>query len=891
MRELPIELTEALSARYRFVRELGAGGMAIVYLAHDLKHGRDVAVKVLKPEVALAIGIQRFQAEIRLTGNLKHPHILPLFDSGSAGSLLFYVMPFIEGGSLSTRLRRGGRFPVAEVIHILRQVADALSYAHNAHVIHRDLKPDNILFSGRHIFLADFGIARLQTTSTSAPTMTCTGAMAGTPGYMAPEQIVGSGIDHRCDIYALGVLGYELLAGAPPFTGTRQEVIAAQLTRSPEALTRMRPDTPALLAALVMRSLEKRPEDRWQRGEDIQAALDGMENQGIPEAPPERFYRPRALLVTVAILLAVAAVGLWRTLRKGTAPPEFAVGRITHLTSEPGLELDPAIGPDGRMIAYVAGLPGRQRVVLRQITGSQIVPLLDDRFEEVQRWPQWSPDGSHIVFQTGRRTWSGQVSVAGGAIYEAPALGGTARRVTESGEKSASRTPSYSPDGRQMVYAENDGLYVIDSSAGARRLIADAAAHSPRWSPDGSMIVYVHGGVVFSLGEEMLGNIETSSLRVVVTKTGRANQITTGDWLNTSPVWMPQGRKLLFVSNRGGSPDIYSIRLKPGGEADGEPQRLTSGLNANGISLSRDGKVLAYSAFSPSNTIWCIDIPSKGVASVRQARQLSFANEEIEKVTISPDGKWLAYDSDRNGPSDIWKMPAAGGAPEQITQGLNHKFVNDWSPDGRELVYHAMRNGGQRDLFVVSADGTHTEAVTATPREEEHAGWGPDGNSLVFDVLPPGGSLETAEAYVVTRARRGAPWGTPRQLTTHGSSDPKWSPDGRLIAFCAGGELRLIAPDGTGERVIVPSTPDRPQPSYPIWSKDGHSIYFKAYDRDRNSTIWSVPVTGGPARLLIRFDDPSRRSLRREFATDGVRFYFTVARYESDIWTMELLNK
>jgi len=445
-----------------------------------------------------------------------------------------------------------------------------------------------------------------------------------------------------------------------------------------------------------------------------------------------------------------------------------------------------------------------------------------------------------------------------------------------------------------VIYADIDGLYVLDSSpssssAGPHRLIAETAAHSPRWSPDGSMIAYVHGAVVFSFGEEMLGNVETSSLRVLMTKTGRAHEITTGNWLNTSPVWLPQGRTLLFVSNRGGSPDIYSIQLTPGGEPDGEARRLTSGLNAHGLSVSSDGRLLAYSVFSPSNTIWSIDIPAKGVASVAQARQVTFANEMVEKLTVSPDGKWLAYDSDRNGPTDVWKVAIAGGAPQQITQGPNNKFVNDWSPDGREIVYHSMRDG-QRDLFVVSADGTHTEVVTATPREEQHSGWSPDGNSLVFDAAPRG-SLETAEAYIVTRARPGAPWGTPRQLTRHGSSDPKWSPDGRLIAFCAGGQLRVIAPDGSGERVVVPSTPDRPEPAYPVWSKDSRSIYFKAYDRNRNSSIWSVPVTGGPARLLIRFDDPSRRSLRREFATDGSRFYFTVARYESDIWTMELLVK
>ena len=891
MSELPADLTDALSSRYQFVRELGSGGMATVYLAHDLRHERDVAVKVLKPEVGAAIGVHRFLAEIRLTGNLKHPHILPLFDSGSAGSLLFYVMPFIDGESLGTRLRQHGRLKVAEVIHILQQVADALACAHQALVIHRDLKPDNILISGRHVFLADFGIARLDLAATSVPTLTATGAIAGTPGYMAPEQIVGDEIDYRCDIYAFGVLGYELLTGMRPFQGSRQDVFAAQLTRSPEPVTRLRPDTPPQLAALVMRSLERRAADRWQRAEDVRAALEDMEKQGVSDPAFQKPSRRLLLFVVGGIALAIASFGMSRILGKGSASPALSVGQVRHFTSEPGLELDPAIGPDGRTIAYVAGFPGKQRVVLRQLTGSQIVPLVDESFGEIQRWPQWSPDGTHIVFQAGRRTnGPGQVSVAGGEIDEAPALGGTARRLIQLGQESTARTPSYSLDGRQVVYADTDGLYVIDASAGARRLLADPGAHSPRWSPDGAMIAYVHGGVIFSLGEEMLGNTETSSLRVWIAKTGQVRQITTGDWLNTNPVWLPQGRTLLFVSNRGGSPDIYSIRLTAGGDPDGEAQRLTSGANALGLSVSPDGRLLAYSAFSPNNTIWSIDIPAKGVASVAQARQVTLANERIEKLTVSPDGKWLAYDSDRNGLADVWKAPIAGGAPQQITQGPNPKFVNDWSPDGQEISYHSIR-GGQRDLFVVSADGTHTEAVTATPgQEEQHSGWGPDGNSLVFDALPAG-SMQAAEAYIVTRARRGAPWGTPRRLTTHRSADPKWSPDGRLIAFCSGGELRVIAPDGTGERVVVSSMPDGSTPSYPVWSKDSRSIYYKAYDRDRNSTIWSVPVTGGPARLLVRFDDPSRRSLRREFATDGIRLYFTVARYESDIWTMEIQRK
>jgi serine/threonine-protein kinase len=295
MREVPEALTMALASRYRIERELGSGGMAIVYLARDLKHDRDVAIKVMKPEVAAAIGVNRFLTEIRTTGHLKHPHILPLFDSGSAGPLLFYVMPFIEGESLGARLRREGPFSVEEGIHILHQVVDALAYAHGLGVIHRDLKPDNILLSGRHVFLADFGVARLETTETSAPTKTASGAMVGTPAYMAPEQIVGGGIDHRTDIYAVGVLAYELLAGVPPFAGTPQDVITAQLTRLPEPLTRHRPDMPPSLAALVMRCLQKQPSERWQRTEDVDVALEKigeLDKDRIRTPSRERLFTP-----------------------------------------------------------------------------------------------------------------------------------------------------------------------------------------------------------------------------------------------------------------------------------------------------------------------------------------------------------------------------------------------------------------------------------------------------------------------------------------------------------------------------------------------------------------------------------------------------------------------
>jgi Tol biopolymer transport system component len=191
---------------------------------------------------------------------------------------------------------------------------------------------------------------------------------------------------------------------------------------------------------------------------------------------------------------------------------------------------------------------------------------------------------------------------------------------------------------------------------------------------------------------------------------------------------------------------------------------------------------------------------------------------------------------------------------------------------------------------VVSADGMKTEVVAGTPGEEQHSAWGPDGNSIIFDLSTPRAPGQQ-QMYVARRAKRGAPWGPAQRLTTDGSADPKWSPDGRLIAYCVLGELRLIAPDGTGKRVLVSAPGGQPQPNYAVWSRDSRTIYYKAYDANLQTSIWSVSPAGGEPKLLVTFDDPARRSLRREFATDGRRFYFTIASDESDLWAMQLISK
>ena len=897
MPEVPGALADALSARYRIDRQIGVGGMATVYLARDLKHDRDVAIKVLKPDLAAAVGADRFIKEIHTIAHLKHPHILPLFDSGSAGGFLFYVMPFIEGESLRDRVRREGRLPVADVVQIVRELADALAYAHADGVIHRDVKPDNVLISGRHVFLADFGVAYALAPADGA-TVTGTGVMVGTPAYMAPEQIAGGSAESRSDIYALGVLAYELLAGSVPFTGSAQDIVVAQLTKTPAPLAQQRPDVPPALNDLVMRCLAKTPAERWRHAEDLLPVVDSLHSSttaesvaiGSPAFSPGLGYGVAAAVVALVII-----AGGWYavTVRRSTTSSSLTVGKIMRVTTDPGLELDPAISPDGHAIAYAGGFPGQLRIYVRQIAAGRSVALTENWTGGSQRAPQWSPDGSHIVFQATVPPIVRETLTRSMRLFQVPAIGGIASRVALASSASFGVGPSWSPDGAQIAFGGVGGIFVmpVDRGDASRLLMAGAGLHSPRWSPDGSKLAYVSGGLLFGYGEETVGNVETSRVFVADVQRRRANEISAGESLNISPAWMPDNRTLLFVSSRNGGRDVYSARLTDEGSLDGEPKRLTSGLNAHGIGISRDGKQLAYASYTPSANIWSIEIPRRGVASVRDAQQVTFGNQKIEKLALSWDGQWLAYDSDRNGQADVWKVRLDGGVPEQVTKGPNPKFVNDWSSDGQEIVFHTIREGTRRDIQVVSADGTKTETAVATPAEEQHSGFSPDGNSIIYDSSPA--LSGDNEAYIVTREKRGAPWSAPRRLTQHGSTDPKWSPDGKTIAHTAHGQLWTISPDGTNERVLVQprAETDIAEVDYPVWSRDSRTIYFKAYDAKRQSSIWAVPAAGGSPVLLVRFDDPAHRSLRREFAADGKRFYFTIAGEESDIWVMELSSK
>jgi serine/threonine-protein kinase len=336
MADLLERLQETLASRYRIDRELGAGGMAVVFLAEDLRHRRQVALKVLRPELAAEIGPERFLREIETAARLTHPHILPLHDSGEAGGFLYYVMPYVEGESLRGRLTREKQLPLDDALQIAREVADALSYAHSHEVVHRDIKPENILLQSGHAVVADFGIARAITVA-GGGTLTGAGMALGTPAYMSPEQATGSrALDGRSDLYSLGCVLYEMLAGQPPFNGpTVESLVHQHLTAEAPSITTLRPAVPGWVAAAVQRALSKTPADRFSPVALFAEALAHRETAAVTAAPPAASAPPARRPWRIAFLGAagvVVAFGALLVLRPGRQAP--APAKPAHARSE-----------------------------------------------------------------------------------------------------------------------------------------------------------------------------------------------------------------------------------------------------------------------------------------------------------------------------------------------------------------------------------------------------------------------------------------------------------------------------------------------------------------------------------------------------------------------------
>jgi serine/threonine-protein kinase len=866
-------LAQAVADRYRLGDTIGRGGMSVVYRADDLRHDRPVAIKIFTEAVGHGGG-ERFLREIGFLARLQHPHILPLLDSGAAEGLLYYVMPLVEGESLRERMNRETPVPVQEALRLAVEVCDALRYAHSQGVVHRDIKPENILLVDRHAVVADFGVARAARPGQASSSYTTAGLAVGTPAYMSPEQAAADPqVDHRADLYSLGIVTYEMLCGEPPFAGESPHIVlAAHVTETPKDLALLRPDLPRDLCAVIMRCLAKRPADRWPDAGVLRDALElfllpSGSVTPVPMAPVAR-RRRRIQIVGAAMAVLVGGALTLRLLPAGGS--DLRLGEPRRLGVATELELDPAISPDGRMVAYAGGRAGQMRIRVRQLAGGEPVTVAAG-ISTSQRWPRWSPDGSRLAFQ------------AGGAVHEVPALGGAVRTLVDGTPAAPAADFSWSPDGARMAYTRAGAIYTAAPQGGEpREVVRDFEAHSLAWSPDGQRIAYVSGNAEFAFSEILLGNIAPSTLKLVPADGGAPVTLTDGRSLATSPAWLDP-RTLAFVGGGAATRDLFALRLTRRGKPAGGPTRLTTGLRVHAVAAFPGGGDLAYVILDHVANVWSVPRPFPGdpVFSLRDGHPVTEGDQVVEDMDVFPVGGMVLFDSNRQGSQDIWLQTGPGTTPVALTSDPADEYGPAWSPNGREVAYYSVRDG-VRHLFVMGIAGQHPVQVTADSLQDQQPQWSPDGHSLVFYRRDGQGR---DRLFVTTRAPDST-WSAPRPLTDELGTGADWSSDGRWIAFTdPAGNLRVVDAAGGPSRVVagpeqVGGLPIR----RPHWLFGEPALLARVEGPAGTGGIWRFSIMGGAPEELIRLDDPDRPVYRTDFVADASRIYVLVSEFGTSTW-------
>jgi eukaryotic-like serine/threonine-protein kinase len=777
MPELLGRLQSALSDRYRLDREVGAGGMATVYLAEDVRHDRRVALKVLRPELAAVIGAERFLAEIKLTANLQHPHILPLFDSGEADGYLFYVMPFVKGETLRDRMSREKQLPVAEAVRITVEVASALDYAHRQGVVHRDIKPENILLHDGSALVADFGIA-LAASKASGARMTETGMSLGTPHYMSPEQAMGEReITPRSDVYALGAVLYEMLTGEPPFTGsTAQAVVARVLTESPRPLMTQRHTIPRHMEAAVLTALEKLPADRFATASEFAEALKDKSYASAvsllaaegPATPPRAEGRRRlgALGLALGVALAVATgAALWGWLRPLPAPllSQFSLALRRNQTLQPPLATGGAriaLSPDGRALVYSGPADGGNRLWLRPLDQLDATPIAGT---EGGSSPFFSPDGKRIGFL------KDGTAVRIASLAGAPTVTLTDKANTTSGDWG------------------DDGYIYFEVDSGVARMRATGGEIEPVYTikPDRKEIAteWVHvlpgaTGVLFRLRHIGQGPADFEIMASPLPR-GEARSLVRGVYA----LYAPTGH-LLVVTADG---KLIAIPFDPKKlELTGSPIALIEGVGVrNGgfnvdVTLAGNG-TLAYTTGGTLGSRRAVWVGREG--GVTPVDPGWDPQGVIESASLSPDGRAVAVGLSREGRRDIWVKQLPDGPFSRITFGDTSSVRPSWSADGREVLYVSDRSGaGVGTAYAHRADGTGVaRLLKASPKDDfGQIAASRDGRWLLLRTAPIGAGstdivgIQDSDTTLV-------------RLVASPAAElfPALSPDGRWLAYAS----------------------------------------------------------------------------------------------------------
>ncbi len=807
-------LKAALAGRYQVEEEIGQGGMAVVFLAQDLKHHRKVALKVLRSELAAILGSERFLKEIEVTANLQHPNILPLYDSGEADGFLFYVMPLVEGETLRERLDRDHQLPVEEAVSIAKSVSAALDYAHRHGVIHRDIKPSNILLHDGQALVSDFGIALAMRNAGGDTRLTETGLSIGTPHYMSPEQAAGDReLDARSDLYSLGAVTYEMLVGEPPHVAkTAQAVVAKILSDTPAPIRRTREFVPANVEAAVAVALARSPADRFASAADFAAALTnpgftlpalaaaGTEG-GPAAAVPWRWLGP----VMTGVALVAAALAVWGWLRP---EPRQEVARYSLAFPGDQEVLDVtlptfSVAPAGAAIVYVG--PGEE-------TGQLWVKRRDQHVATPlpgtagARSPSISPDGATVLF------------TAQGQLRKVSLQGGSAITLADS-------AVSYG-----MAWLDDGTAVFLDSTYRLRRVPAAGGPSELLWAEHpaarGALFpapVPGSTGVLFTLCDAGCGTVR--DIWVLDLRTGEARTLIPGGamarYVNSGCV--------VFVRPDGA---VFAAPFDPGAlELRGTAVPLLEGVKVDGMTpdfaLTPDGMVLMMegAGVAPGGTEEVVWVSRDGVITqvdpgwlMDSARNLGWA--------LSPDGGRLAIALTTEEGDDIWIKELDDGPLLRLTYDPAEEARPMWSLDGRSVFFLSRRRDQWSDLYVRRADGAgQARPVLVRDVQIWETDMTPDGAWLVARV--GGQSGQTGARDIVAYRMEADTTEVPLLTSDYDEVAPQLSPDGRWLAYASqeSGEWEVYVrpfPEVESGRWLV----SRGGGSMPMWAHNGRELFY-----------------------------------------------------------------
>jgi serine/threonine protein kinase/Tol biopolymer transport system component len=889
-----------LISHYKIVSFLGRGGMGEVYLAQDSRLGRKVALKLLPKALSNdEERLRRFEREARSASALSHPNVCVIHEIGETAEGRPYIsMEYIDGETLRRRFGRGP-LKLREAIDIAQQTASALAAAHEAGVVHRDIKPENIMLRrDGYVKVLDFGLAKLTEryeggSDSEAPTFhifsTHSGVLLGTTNYLSPEQARRLEVDERADIWALGVVLYEMITGRLPFTGeTPSHIIVSILEKEPESLTHFLPQAPTELQWIVRKALRKNPEHRYQTIKEFAGDIDEMKQKIldsavsgaapiaslVPTQPSTRhssalqsisqtLRRPRLSIAALAVVMIFVGLLGWllvQRLRIRSAPL-FENLEVTKLTNS-GNVTDATISPDGKYVVYVADEQGKQSLWFRHVpTASNVVIIPPDSVD--YEGLTFSRDSNYVYYV---RREKDQI----GVLYEVPVVGGATRKLLRNVDSAV----TYSPDGKRFAFIRHDqpktNKVIISDGVGEQELAAADQTEvfaSPSWSPDDTMIAYAVGN--YSGGYHM------TLVATGISGSGR-KVISSRPWYSIRRVsWLGDSSGLIVNASEQpyGAFQMWRVAYP-----SGTVERITNDLNnylALGLTAGADTVVTVKS--DRSANIWLA-----ALNDTPRARKLMPEVGTYFGVSWFPDGR-LAVSSMGGGNPDIWVINSDGRGQKQLTSNNGANYHPAVSRDGRYIVFTGYR-GGAFNIWRMDADGSNQVQLTKGDFASFPT-WTPDGQWVYYSVLAGG----NATLWKVSTDGRGQPVA----VTNYYSRGPVVSPDGRLISctYWDGktGSLRYaVIPAEGGAPIKLFGNPDPNGQRLLRWTPDSQALFYVDM-HDGNSNIWSQPLNASPAKQVTTFD--SDQVFGFDLSPDGRQLVITRGTTVSDVVLMRGLKK